>query len=67
MSPDAATSPRPEQREAKRPDRRLRDLTFADWKGVFIGAAKSFMKNNATMLASALAYSSFFAIPAVRS
>jgi membrane protein len=65
VSPGEATSPKPEQREAKRPDRRLRDLTFADWKSVFIGAAKSFMKNNATMLASALAYSSFFAIPAV--
>ena len=27
VSPDAATSPKPEQREAKRPERRLRDLT----------------------------------------
>jgi membrane protein len=38
---------------------------LADWKVTFIGAAKGFMNNNATMLASALAYSSFFAIPSV--
>jgi membrane protein len=43
----------------------MHDLTFADWKTIFIRAAKGFMGNNATMLASALAYSSFFAIPSV--
>jgi membrane protein len=42
-----------------------RELTLADWKAVFVRAAKGFMSNNGTMLASALAYSSFFAIPAV--
>ena len=42
-----------------------RALTFADWKTIFIRAAKGFMDDNATMLASALAYSSFFAIPSV--
>jgi membrane protein len=41
------------------------ELTLADWKAVFVRAAKGFMSHNATMLASALAYSSFFAIPAV--
>jgi membrane protein len=46
-------------------DPELHDLTLADWKAVFVRAAKSFMHNNGTMLASALAYSSFFAIPAV--
>jgi membrane protein len=61
----AGPSPEPELREPKVSDPGLRDLTFADWKAVFIRAAKEFMNDNATMLASALAYSSFFAIPAV--
>jgi membrane protein len=43
----------------------LRDLSFADWKAIIIRAFKRFMENNATMLASALAYSAFFAIPSV--
>jgi membrane protein len=42
-----------------------RELTLADWKAILIRAARGFMNNNATMLASALAYSSFFAIPSV--
>ncbi len=44
---------------------RLRDLSFADWKAIVVRACKKFMENNAMMLASALAYSSFFAIPSV--
>jgi membrane protein len=44
---------------------RLRALTFADWKAIFIRAAKGLVNDNATLLASALAYSSFFAIPSV--
>ena len=43
----------------------LRGLSLADWKGLLIRAGKAFMNNNATMLASALAYSSFFALPSV--
>ena len=43
----------------------LRGLSVADWKGLLIRAGKAFMNNNATMLASALAYSSFFALPSV--
>jgi membrane protein len=35
------------------------------WKAIFLRAVTKFMENNATMLASALAYSSFFAIPSV--
>ena len=46
-------------------DLSLRGLSLADWKGLLIRAGKAFMNNNATMLASALAYSSFFAIPSV--
>jgi membrane protein len=44
---------------------RQRDLSFGDWKAIAVGASKMFMANNATMLASALAYSSFFAIPSI--
>jgi membrane protein len=58
-------TPQPERREPRVPDPRLRDLTFADWKAIVIRAGKEFMHDNAMMLASALAYSSFFAIPSV--
>lgn len=44
---------------------RLRDLSFADWKEIVVRAGKKFMVNNATLLASALAFRSFFAIPSV--
>src|SRR2546423_3093282 len=57
--------PHPEQREPQVADPRLRDLTFADWKAIAIRAGKKFLDNNAMMLASALAYSTFFAIPSV--
>jgi membrane protein len=57
--------PEPELREPRVPDPRLRDFSLADWKAIVIRAFKKFMANNAMMLASALAYSSFFAIPSV--
>jgi uncharacterized BrkB/YihY/UPF0761 family membrane protein len=38
---------------------------FRDWHGVFVCAGKGFLEDDGTMLASALAYSTFFAIPAV--
>jgi membrane protein len=57
--------PEPERLEPSVNDPRLRDLTFADWKAIFIRAFKEFMADNAMMLASALAYASFFAIPSV--
>ncbi len=44
---------------------RLRDLTLADWRAIVVRAGKSLLADNASMLASALAYSSFFAIPSV--
>jgi membrane protein len=58
-------TPQPERQEPKVRDPGLRDLSFADWKAIIIRAFKKFMENNAMMLASALAYSSFFAIPSV--
>jgi membrane protein len=60
-----APGPQPERRERSVPDPGLRDLTLADWKAIFTRAFKEFMADNAMMLASALAYASFFAIPSV--
>jgi membrane protein len=65
LEDDAGPSPQPERREPHVPDPGLRDLTFADWKAIVIRAFKEFMSDNAMMLASALAYASFFAIPSV--
>jgi membrane protein len=62
---DAGPSPQPERREPSVHDPGLRDLSFADWKAIVVRAFKEFMDDNAMMLASALAYSSFFAIPSV--
>jgi hypothetical protein len=62
---NGAPGPQPERREPSVPDPGLRDLTFADWKAIVTRAFKEFMSDNAMMLASALAYSSFFAIPSV--
>jgi membrane protein len=62
---DVGPQPQPERHEPSLPDPRLRDLSFADWKAIVVRAGKEFMADNAMMLASALAYSSFFAIPSV--
>jgi membrane protein len=43
----------------------LRDSSFGDWRAILVRAVKKFLADNGTMLASALAYSTFFAIPAV--
>jgi membrane protein len=58
-------APQPERRERPLHDPRLRDLSFADWKAIVTRAFKEFMNDNAMLLASALAYSTFFAIPSV--
>jgi membrane protein len=60
--------PEPDEPELSEPelrDPRLRDLSFADWKAILVRAGKEFLNDNAMMLASALAYSTFFAIPSV--
>jgi membrane protein len=64
-TPEAGPGPKPELSEPDVPDPHLRDLTFADWKAIVIRAGKEFLNDNAMMLASALAYSTFFAIPSV--
>ena len=63
--PTDGPAPQPERHEPSVPDPRLRDLTFADWKAIVVRGFKGFMDDNAMMLASALAYSSFFAIPSL--
>jgi membrane protein len=62
---DDGPSPQPERHEPKLADPSLRDLSFADYKAIVVRAAKEFMSDNAMMLAQALAYSTFFAIPSV--
>jgi membrane protein len=55
--------PTPELHEPRLESPRLRDLSLADWKAILIRAAKQFLDDNAPLLASALAYATFFAIP----
>src|SRR5689334_3936188 len=57
--------PQPEREEPRLDDPGLGDLSFRDWRAILIRAFKEFLEDNGTMLASALAYSTFFAIPSV--
>ena len=57
--------PQPEREEPRLHDPGLGDLSFRDWRAIVVRAVKEFLEDNGTMLASALAYSTFFAIPAV--
>jgi membrane protein len=58
-------TPQPERHEPRLEDPELRDLSFRDYRAIVVRAFKEFMDDNAMMLASALAYSTFFAIPSV--
>jgi membrane protein len=53
------------ERAAPRSDPRVSHLTLREWRTVFVQAFKGFLEDHGTMLASALAYSTFFAIPSV--
>jgi membrane protein len=57
--------PQPEREEPRLQDPGLGDLSFRDWRAIVVRAVKEFLDDNGTMLASALAYSTFFAIPSV--
>lgn len=57
--------PEPERSEPTLPDPRLGDLTRSDWVAIVKRAARRGLRHNLPMVASALAYSSFFAIPSV--
>jgi len=56
-------TPQPERGEPKLRDPSLRDLTLRDWLAIFQRAGKETLDDNVPLAASALAYSSFFAIP----
>jgi membrane protein len=62
---DTPSGPFPELNEPKRADPGLRDLSFADWRAVVVRAGRESLDDNVPMMASALAYSAFFAIPSV--
>jgi membrane protein len=64
--PAVTAQPEPEEsHESKLVHPRLRTLKLRDWRGILVRSGKDFMADNGTMLASALAYSTFFAIPSV--
>jgi membrane protein len=65
LDPEQGPTPQPERHEPKLANPRLRDFTFADFRAIVVRAAKEFLAHNGTLLASALAYSVFFAIPSV--
>jgi membrane protein len=57
--------PEPERSEPRLADPGLGDLTMRDWRAVFRRAASETIADNMPMTASAVAYSSFFAIPSI--
>jgi membrane protein len=63
--PDEAPEARPERAEPELAGRGVRDLSKADWVAIFKRAGKETLDDNVPMIASALAYASFFAIPSV--
>jgi membrane protein len=62
---EQAPQPQPELEEPKLDDPGVRDLSKADWIAIMKRSVKETLDDNVPMIASALAYSSFFAIPAV--
>jgi membrane protein len=62
---DPAPTPQPERHEPKLREVGVRDLTARDWLAITRRAGKEMLEDNMTMIASALAYGTFFAIPAI--
>jgi membrane protein len=60
-----APAPQPERREPRLDDPGLTDLSLTDWVALVKRAGKEMLDDNMLLIASALAYSSFFAIPSV--
>jgi membrane protein len=58
-------TPQPEHEEPRLRDPGPEDLSKRDWIAIVVRAAKETMKDNMPMIASALAYSSFLAIPSI--
>jgi membrane protein len=63
--PHAQDVPEPERWEPQLADPRLRDLTPRDWVAISKRAVKETIDDNMPLVASAVAYSSFFAIPSI--
>src|ERR687892_796586 len=63
--PSAESIPEPERWEPKLANPRLRDLTTRDWVAISKRAAKETIEDDMPLVASAVAYSSFFAIPSL--
>ena len=62
---DAAVTQQSEPAEPQPSGSHRRRLSFREWRAILVRAFKGFLRDNGTMLASALAYSTFFAIPSV--
>jgi membrane protein len=60
-----APGPQPERHEPRLDDPGMRDLSFRDWLAILRRAAKQMLADNMPMVAQALAYSTFLAIPSV--
>jgi membrane protein len=62
---EPAPQPQPERHEPTLADPGLGDLSRRDWIAIFRRAVSEALDDNLPLIASALAYSSFFAIPSV--
>jgi membrane protein len=62
---EEAPQPQPERDEPRLEDPGLRDLSLRDYVAVVKRAVKALLADNIPMIAQALAYSAFFAIPSV--
>lgn len=63
--PGGAPTPQPERREPRLRDPGLRSLSVTDYRAIVVRAGKETLADNVPMIASALAYSTFLAIPSV--
>jgi membrane protein len=62
---EEAPTPQPEHEEPRLDDPGPTDLSKRDWAAIVVRAAKETIHDNMPMIASALAYSAFLAIPSV--
>jgi membrane protein len=63
QSTETQPAPQPEHDEPKLETAEVGDLSARDWFAIAVRAAKEMLDDNMTMIASALAYATFFAIP----
>lgn len=65
LTDEGARAPLPERAEPRRPEPRLHDSSGSGWLAVLARAGRASLADKVPLLASALAYSSFLAIPSV--